>query len=431
VLDRRQSAGGQVFHNAGEHSEADCEKLGPDYVKGHKMVRAFQRSTASFRGGSTVWNITAGKVFVSREGKSEVLAARQILIAAGAMERPVPIPGWTLPGVLTAGAVDVMLKSSFLAPKGPVLLCGNGPLMIQTAEHLKKFNVPVAGIVLTNGLTPLIRAMPYFGGALRKPRYLARGMGMSMRMLFGNRCFPGSRTLSVTGSSGSFAVKFTALGKNRSLQGENVLLHGGIIPETRITRLLRCRHVWNPLQRYWHVDTDIWGRTTAPGMRVAGDCAGVRGADAALELGRLSALDAARELGAITMDKRDAEASASLRALREHTAMQRFMDRLFAPSEDSLVPADEAIVCRCEELTAGELKKAIVAGCLSLDGLKSQARPGMGMCQGRMCGPAVAELIAQACGLPMERLDPYHAQFPLFPITLRELIDMSIPPEGF
>ncbi len=430
VLDRQDCPGGQIFRDAGRRGMSGAAAIGADYTKGRKLVQEFEHSSVEFRNNATVWHLVPGRVLVSRDGKSEALACKQLLIASGAMERPVPVPGWTLPGVLGAGAADLMLKSSSLMPKGPVILCGNGPLIIQTAAHLKEFKIPVAGIVLTNSFSNVFRAAPRLLGGLLRPGKLFRGMAMTTVMLFGQPCKQRARDLAISRSGEGFSVEFNASGKQQSLRGDNVLLHGGVISETRITRLMRCRHVWEPLQRYWHVETDYWGRTSVAGVRVAGDCAGVRGADAAMDLGRLATLDAACELGVTTLEERDATAGPSLRRMYGHEAMRRLLDALFAPAEETLVPKDEAVVCRCEELTAGELRKAVLEGCWSLDGLKAQARPGMGMCQGRTCGPGAAEIIAQAAGVPLERLPPHHAQMPLFPVRLRELTQMALPPDG-
>ena len=106
------------------------------------------------------------------------------------------------------------------------------------------------------------------------------------------------------------------------------------------------------------------------------------------------------------------------------------MDGVFAPRPENLQPTDDSLVCRCEELTAKELRETILAGCFTPDGLKAQARPGMGTCQGRMCSAAVAEMIAHATAVPLERLNPYHAQLPLVPLALGELAAMTIPDEG-
>lgn len=209
-----------------------------------------------------------------------------------------------------------------------------------------------------------------------------------------------------------------------------MLLHEGVIAETRITRLARCRHVWRREGRYWHVAADAWGNTDVTGIRVAGDGAGVRGADAAIQSGRLAALDACRALGRITTPRRDALGASARRTLRRLSCMQPFLEALFAPLPAQLQPADDSIVCRCEELTAKALRAIIAKGCYSADGLKAQSRAGMGTCQGRMCSAAVGEMLANAHGIPLENLPPYHAQVPLVPLRLGELAAMTIPPEG-
>ena len=428
VLDRQAEPGGQIFRSAGSASADKRKQIGADYVRGE--VREFRQSPATFLGGANVWHLAPGRAYVSHQGTSHVMQARQILIATGAMERPVPLPGWTLPGVLGAGAADVLLKSASMLPEGPVVLCGNGPLILQTVVHLKHFGIPIAGVALTGSPASLFKAALRMPGALLRPQYLLHGMGMGLRTFFGAPCHPAANDISIRRDGETLTVDFTSFGKRKSLQGTAVLLHEGVVPETRITRLARCRHAWNPRQRYWHAETDVWGKTNVCGIRVAGDSAGVRGADAAIASGEAVALDICRELGALTLETRDRLAKAALFRLYRCDAMQPFMETFFAPSPSALLPADDSVVCRCEELTAGELRRTIEAGCYSPDGLKSQARPGMGTCQGRMCSAAVAEMIAHAHGLPIETLPPYHAQPPLFPLPLEELASMSIPPEG-
>lgn len=430
VLDRQEQPGGQIFRSVGQAGPEKRNKLGADYARGFALTTAFLNSEAEFLGGASVWHLSPGRVYFSRAGESMAVTARYILIATGAMERPVPVPGWTLPGVMGAGAADVLLKSASLIPKGPVILCGNGPLILQTAVHLNEFHVPVAGVVLTGDPFNVFRALPRLPGALSRPLYMGHGLTMGLRMLTGASCRFGAENLSIRKEHEAFSVTFRSRGRMRTLQGGSVLLHEGVVPETRITRLARLRHAWNRIQRYWHADTDQWGSTSLEGILCAGDAAGVRGADPAMAGGRLAALEVCRRLDRLVLDERDAAARPYLGVFRRGGLMQGFMDRVFAPRPSNLQPADEAVVCRCEELTAGELRKTILSGCFSPDGLKAQARPGMGTCQGRMCSAAVAEMIANANAVPLERLAPYHAQLPLVPLSLGELAAMTIPDEG-
>lgn len=429
VLDRQSEAGGQIYKSIG--SSALSGKLGADYSAGLPLLQGFQNCGAVFTPCANVWDVAADRVYVSVDGRSHCLLARQVVLAAGAMERPVPLPGWTLPGVIGSGASDILLKSASLVPQGPVVLCGNGPLVLQAAVHMHHFKVPVAGVLFTGRLGNMARAMRHAAWALARPGYFLHGMSMAAQTFFKQKCLLGVRDISIieTGPE-ELAVNFTSLGgKKKRLAAVTVLLHEGVISESRITRLARCRHTWDQRQRYWHADADVWGQTSVPGLRTAGDVAGVRGAVAARAEGHLAGLDICRELGRLDMLRRDRHAAPHLRVLKRCRALQPFLDEYFAPTPAMLQPADGAVVCRCENLTGQTLRQAISQGCYSPDGLKAQARPGMGPCQGRMCGQAVAEMIAHTQGLPLDALPQYTAQPPLFPLSLAQLADMTIPPD--
>ncbi|MFR3459236.1 MAG: NAD(P)/FAD-dependent oxidoreductase [Bilophila wadsworthia] len=148
VLDRQAEPGGQIFRSAGSASADKRKQIGADYARGEALVREFRQSPATFLGGANVWHLAPGRAYVSHQGTSHVMQARQILIATGAMERPVPLPGWTLPGVLGAGAADVLLKSASMLPKARSC-CAATARSSQTVVHLKHFGIPIAGVALT------------------------------------------------------------------------------------------------------------------------------------------------------------------------------------------------------------------------------------------------------------------------------------------
>lgn len=429
VLDRQTEPGGQIFKSIG--SSALAHSLGSDYSSGLPLVEEFKSCGATFLPSANVWDIAPDRVYFSIPGHSRCMTARQVVLATGAMERPVPLPGWTLPGVMGSGASDILLKSASLLPQGPVVLCGNGPLILQAAVHMHHFKVPVAAVLFTGRLSNMLRAMKHMKGALSRPGYFLHGVSMAAQTFFKQKCVFAVRDLKIEQAEPeNLRIDFTALGgSKKSLSASTVLLHEGVISESRITRLARCRHTWDERQRYWHVSADEWGQTSVPGIRTAGDVACVRGAVAAQSEGRLVGLDICHELGRLDMTSRNRRAEIHMRSVRQCRALQPFLDEYFAPTPSLLQPTDDAVVCRCEELTAQELQQAIKQGCFSPDGLKAQARPGMGTCQGRMCGQAVAEMIAHTQGLPLDQLPQYTAQPPLFPLNLGELADMPMPPD--
>lgn len=137
--------------------------------------------------------------------------------------------------MLGAGAADVLLKSASMLPEGPVVLCGNGPLILQTVVHLKHFGIPIAGVALTGSPASLFKAALRMPGALLRPQYLLHGMGMGLRTFFGAPCHPAANDISIRRDGETLTVDFTSFGKRKSLQGTAVLLHEGVVPETRIT----------------------------------------------------------------------------------------------------------------------------------------------------------------------------------------------------
>jgi NADPH-dependent 2,4-dienoyl-CoA reductase/sulfur reductase-like enzyme len=145
ILDEQPEPGGQIYRaieSVERHRPADLSFLGPAYAHGGKVANAFRAVRTDYRPGATVWQIGAlgkGKrrqVVHSRNGAAETLSASHVVIATGALERPVPIPGWTLPGVMSVGAVQSALKTSGVYPSGKLVLAGSGPLMLQLAAPL-------------------------------------------------------------------------------------------------------------------------------------------------------------------------------------------------------------------------------------------------------------------------------------------------------
>jgi bacterioferritin-associated ferredoxin len=166
---------------------------------------------------------------------------------------------------------------------------------------------------------------------------------------------------------------------------------------------------------------DGWGNTSVDGYAVAGDGAGIVGAEGSALKGRLAGLEAARALGAIDARERDARAAPVLAELERHLPIRPFIDQLFMPRPGLQAPADDVIVCRCESVTAGRIREAVALGCVGPNQVKAFTRCGMGPCQGRMCGLPVAEIIARARGVDIETLGTFNVRPPLKPLSLQEL----------
>jgi NADPH-dependent 2,4-dienoyl-CoA reductase/sulfur reductase-like enzyme len=431
VLGEQHLPGGQVYRSIEGIGPDVMNILGPDYQGGKNLVQRFRGASVEYMPGATVWQVEVEPdlivSFVAR-GSARQVRGKQIVIATGARERPVPIPGWILPGVMAATAADVLLKSHGIVPAGDTVLAGSGPLLFLTATRLIEAGVAVKAVLDTTPFANYAASLPYLPKALLAAEYLVRGLSMK-RMIrrSGTPIFRNVKQLEAQGSDAVECVRFTSNGASRKIKVDTLLLHNGVVPDTQITSLLECEHSWYGVQRYWRPVVDMWGNTRISGVRVAGDAAGISGAKAAEASGRLAALEAAFALNIISGDERGLKAAPFRKRLARERLVRPFLDRLFHPDTDLLVPRDDdTVICRCEEVTAGEIRKALELGTLGPNQLKSQTRSGMGPCQGRMCGLSVAEIIADHRQVDVSQVGCLRVRPPIKPITVGQLSDVQL-----
>jgi NADPH-dependent 2,4-dienoyl-CoA reductase/sulfur reductase-like enzyme len=423
VLDEQAAPGGQIYRAITQTSARRLNILGPDYAAGGELARAFAASGAKHERGAAVWQVaTERAVDYVQDGVVKSLRAGSVILCSGAMERPFPIPGWTLPGVLSAGAAQILLKSAEVVPSQPVVLAGCGPLLYLLGWQYLRAGVPIRAIVDTTDGADYRRALAHLGGALKGWRQLAKGLKL-MRALkrAGVPFHQGATGLALEGTDAVQAIRFTAGGRAQQIATRVVLLHQGVVPNTQISWSLRAQHRWDNAQLCWVPVTDAWGELDVPDIYVAGDGRGIGGAQAAAEQGRLAALEIAHRAGRIDRATRDSLAEPLTRALRETLQIRPFLDALYRPKDANRIPADDVIVCRCEEVTAGTLRSVVKLGCIGPNQAKSFGRCGMGPCQGRLCGLTVTEVIAEERGVPPAEVGYYRVRPPIKPVTLAEL----------
>jgi NADPH-dependent 2,4-dienoyl-CoA reductase/sulfur reductase-like enzyme len=201
------------------------------------------------------------------------------------------------------------------------------------------------------------------------------------------------------------------------------LLHAGVHPNIQFSQSLGLDHSWNEANQCWDPDTDAMGRSSKPAIYIAGDGAGVLGADAAKLSGQLAAMALLQDR---EYDVDAAVVAATLAGHRRFRTIRAFLDRLYAPKAWHSKPDDDVIICRCEEVTAGKVRDAVSLGCLGPNQLKAFSRCGMGNCQGRYCGLTVVNLISETRGLSPADVGYYRIRSPIKPITLEEIANHDI-----
>lgn len=424
VFDENAAPGGQIYRGieaVATRRAADLAVLGDAYRAGQAIVGAFRASKARYAPGTGVWLVQNDRqIGIVGNGRASMVAASRVLIATGAQERPVPIPGWTLPGVMLAGAAQGMLKSAGMVPSGPVVLAGNGPLLYQLAAQLLAAGAPITALLETRA--EYAAALPHLPVAFGAGNYVRKGLALLAAIRrAGVPIRRGVTGLRAVGGERLESVAFTSRGRSETIAASLLCLHQGVVANVQLSQAIPLKHEWNAAQRCWRPVVDPWGNSDVDGIAVAGDCGGIGGAEAAAHAGRIAAFEAARALGRIDTATRDARAAADLAAWRRHLRARPFLDALYPPAEALVVPADDVLVCRCEEVTAGQVRDAVRQGGTGPNQVKSFTRTGMGPCQGRMCGLTVSEIIADQLKKPVAEIGAYRIRPPIKPLTVGEL----------
>jgi NADPH-dependent 2,4-dienoyl-CoA reductase/sulfur reductase-like enzyme len=428
VIDEQPGPGGQIYRGLGRSPLADPALLGPDYRRGEDLLGRFREQAVDSLERATVWQVTRGReIGLTQAGRARFLRARRIVLATGAQERPCPIPGWTLPGVMGAGAGQILMKAGALVPAGRVVLAGCGPLLLLLAWQYLRAGLAPAALLETVSLRAYGAALPRLPRALGAPGPLLKGLGLLRAVRrAGVPVLGGVTALRALGGERVAAVAYRRGGAWHELVCDHLLLHQGVVPNVQITRALGCAHDWNEAQLCWRPRLDAWGNSDAEGIAVAGDGGGIVGAEASAAMGALAGLEAAHRLGRLPEGERDGRARPLRAAFARHKRIRPFLDALYRPpAAFRRPPDDKTIVCRCEEVTAGEIRRVAALGCTGPNQTKAFTRCGMGPCQGRLCGLTVAELIAEARGRPVAEVGSYRIRPPFKPVTLGQLADAA------
>ncbi|CAK9885062.1 MAG: Hydrogen cyanide synthase subunit HcnB [Candidatus Erwinia impunctatus] len=426
VIDERPQSGGQFFKllapshvlhgKATKQSRAGSELLAATLACGAEILQE-----------ATVWSaFSPQQVGILYQGKYQLIHTQQLLIASGAFERPVPFPGWTLPGVMTTGAGQTLAKAYRVVPGQRVVVSGNGPLNLQFAAELVAAQGQVVevldrarkpGFRVLRHLMTMLTLSPdlllkgqYYLSILKKHRVPVR-WGYEVIAAHGNQRLERITVMRVDATGQRIP------GSARQIPCDVLCLGHGFIPASDLARSLGCEQqltdtpFGSPI-----VKTNDEGATSIDGVYVVGDGAKLGGSVIALWRGELAGLRIAMSLG-LHVDH-----AKILRLRKQITRAERFQKALWevyrAPPVTMSQIEDETLICRCENITLGQLRTAIAAGCDTPAALKRTLRTGMGLCQGRTCAGMVAQLVAETTGRSSQPVDFYAPRFPIRPVPV-------------
>lgn len=431
VLDENPRPGGQIFRQLPEpFSVIDRRALGSEFARGQGLLGELQGLPIRFLLNAVVWGMFEDGVLEVVQGERGLrIRAESVVLATGAYDRPVPLPGWTLPGVLTAGGAQTILKGQRMLPGRRILMAGTGPLQLVVASQLAKAGADIVAVAEAVPTTAVIR----HAAALLRAWPIARD-GVRYRWNLLRHRVPWVAPAVLVHVEGRSEVERATIaradpdwrpisGTERTFEVDTVCVGYGLVPSIEMSRLLGCSLRFDPMADVWVPERNEDFETTVPGIFAVGDGAGVAGAAVAAEEGRIAGLAVARALGRLTQDQTARRMAPARRHLRRLAPFRAAMETVYQirPGLHELATGD-TIICRCEERTAVELESAIAEGVQCLDHLKAWTRAGMGPCNGRMCGLPTAHLLSRHLGNDMTTLGWYRARPPVKPVPVSALI---------
>ena len=426
VVDENPSPGGQIFR-AIEHTPVkDRNILGPDYWHGADLLAKAHDAGVKIQSATTVWSLDSEReIGVLHQGQARMLRAREVIIATGALERPFPIPGWTLPGVMTAGAAQTLFKSSGALPQGRIALAGTGPLLWLLAAQLLRAGVRIEVMLDTTQPGAYLNSLSLLPGFLTSPLF-GKGRALVREVKRQVRVVRWVTDLAAEGEQQLRSVRWSNFnGREGRLDIDHLLLHQGVVPNINLAVAAGVAHQWDDSQLCFRPVLNAWGESSVPGIAIAGDGAGIAGAWAAEARGRWVAMGAVRRLkGMQAAGVSENDEKMVQRELLRHELGRAFLDKVFRPADNFRIPAGDTVVCRCEEVTAAKVLETTRLGCEGPNQMKAFLRCGMGPCQGRLCGLTVTELIARGRGSSPAQVGYYRLRPPVKPITLAALASM-------
>ncbi|SDZ23790.1 NADPH-dependent 2,4-dienoyl-CoA reductase, sulfur reductase [Variovorax sp. YR266] len=431
VIDEASRAGGQIYRRPpASLSQRTARTLyGFESKRADAVHSAFDalRGRIDHHPDSLVWNAQDHKLDVMHNPTCSTrrVPYSHLIVATGATDRVLPVPGWTLPGVYTLGGAQVALKFQGCAIGRRVVFMGTGPLLYLVAYQYAKAGVEVAAVLDTARLADQIAATP---AMLTQPAVFAKGVYyVGWLRAHGVALHSGVRPLRVLGDEAQGRVTGVAWqdgNEERTLACDAIGFGYALRSETQLADLLGCRFDYAPMHRAHLPVRDAAGRSSVEGVYLAGDGAGIMGADAAEWAGERAALALLADSGVAVDTARAAELE---RKLGKLAGFRQGLERAFPVPQDWAAHAsDDLVICRCENITAGTLRQTVATnGADEMNRLKALSRVGMGRCQGRMCGVAAAEILAHATGQPLQQVGRLRGQAPIKPIPI-----MLVPAEG-
>lgn len=430
LLDERSQPGGQYYKQPGKSLKVvRPDQLDTQALRGRMLEQRTRTAGVAFRSQATVWGVFPPKELAVRDAAVDrVMRPARLVIATGVYERGIPMPGWTLPGYMTTGAVQGLLRTYRVLAGRRVVVAGNGPLNIQLAAELVAAGAQVVAVV---ELAPksTLASVDGWRAAVSAPIVLAQGLRSLVRLRLAG--VPIRYESALVAAHGAARVEACTIarfdsagvripGTELRIDADLVCVGYGFLPSNEITRGLGCGHAMENGRLHTIVDAD--GATSVPHVYAIGDAVRLLGAHVAEAQGFVTGCAVATSLGLVVPPNVQTELERNRRKFARHCAFQHAIWNVFKGPDLSISLAEShTIVCRCECVRTKTIQQAIADGATTLGGIKRRTRAGMGRCQGRYCESLMAELLPAHLKIARGELDAMAPHAPIKPQSVEDL----------
>lgn len=435
LLDENNSPGGQYLRSVSRWIGIDSRPIRENLKRvGHRLVRDLNHAGMTVKQGTQTVGLEAdGSVWtLGKEGRIEKHHADHIILATGARERFLPFPGWTLPGVISTGAAQILVKSAGILPGRNPIVGGAGPLPLALAGEIYASGGRVRAYWNQSSWSQQLHT-------LKGCRYHLSKVTLGMRCLtrlVASRTplLHGYKVLEARGNNVLEEVALAAIdhdghviqGSEKTFDVDCLAVGYGFVPNLELAMLAGCELRHDIAKGGWVVKVEDNLQSSVPPIIAAGELTGIAGAEKSIIDGCLAGLSVAGKLGALNNATDKAELEQLQKRRQREIAFGALLNSLCeTPSGLFKDLPDQTMICRCEDINLGQIRKEISNGVTQLDAMKKATNCGMGKCQGRTCGPIIQEILTAHAQATPEDIRPYSVRNPIKPVPLSALAESN------
>jgi NADPH-dependent 2,4-dienoyl-CoA reductase/sulfur reductase-like enzyme len=436
VIDDNAHIGGQLLRKP-PHAGNGGKRFEPDRLKrrGAGLAARLQKGNVQILNGTQVLGIYPEHTLLVEDSRGHVSEyhANTLILATGARERQMPFKGWTLPGVMSTGAAQILMKSSGILPGRRTLIGGCGPLMLVLAAEILSNRGEIQAVLDQSSTAMKLKAVTagpaiwpkLLEGAIYMARLVVARVPVKQRVLIVEA--RGRHQLEEVVVASVDAGGRIVRGTERIYATDTLAVGYGFSPNIELPQQAGCAIKYSKAKGGWFVDVDDAMKTTVADIYAVGETTGIAGAGKSFIEGRIAAWDILKKRGVVDFQTYESNARPLMRRRSRQVQYGRFLNHLcrLQPGCFADIP-DETVICRCEEITMGTIRSQLDNDFTTMNGIKKATRSGMGNCQGRTCGPILFDILSAHSHRPPDGIGCTSARAPVKTVTLGALAKMTV-----